>query len=251
MLYIDSLRSTFDDLKGTLHRIASRTVKFADFSGRLKSPDSLRAKMSITHETNFKTISDIIGIRITCQNNVAVRSIVEEILQHKDFKGFQRTCYGFFCSQKRYDVSGYRRIHLTLKSKNIEIQVGTPYTDMWTDWFQVFVHKGPLGIKDNLAVVDYSKKLADYFWMLDELRTDGTPKCPMTLTNREHFEKQMKAATATSYDDEGYAIYPEEMKVRLDGFPDGCFWWDDAPEKDTWNAAETAFGSRRRLRPVH
>ena len=101
-----------------------------------------------------------------------IKNLAAAYQQHFEVK--ETTCYGMCPGAGKYDVSGYRRIHLILlirsENKTMELQIGTPYTNMWADWNHDLVYKGPKEFADDESVKTYSIAMADYFLKLDEER---------------------------------------------------------------------------------
>ena len=169
-------------------------------------------------------LTDIIGMRLTCQT-------VDEALRLKDlvsndsahFEVNTTKCYGMCPGAGKYTEIGYRRIHLILLvkesvgNKMIELQIGTPYTDMWSNWGHDLLYKGPQWFAGDKDVKSYQLKLADYFFQLDELRNQ-LPDCPK-------FVRETDVLEILKYNAGG--ADPYELFKKMGYPPNACFWWND------------------------
>ena len=101
--------------------------------------------------------------------------------------------------------------------KFAELQIGTPYTNMWSDWNHDFIYKGPANIQNDPVVGNYSLAMADYFWKLDEDRR-VLPACPQLL----------KKADSLKILREGVAGDHAKATYKKLGYPpNACYWWND------------------------
>ncbi|XP_066914632.1 uncharacterized protein [Clytia hemisphaerica] len=225
--FVEGFKPAFESAQKSLLKIANKT---AVLTGRLKSALSIQEKL-VRKNITFNDLTDVIGMRFTCQtvnDTLRIKSKIEK--DTTDFNITETTCYGMCPGHGKYRDSGYRRIHLILLikdgSKSAELQIGTPYTDMWSNWNHDFIYKGPKNIADNSGVQNYSLSMADYFWKLDEIRRD-LPPCPEIL----------KEANALKILRDGVAgDHAEETYKKLGYPPNACFWWNDMklslPEKE-------------------
>ena len=55
-----------------------------------------------------------------------------------------------------------------------EVQMGTPYVTVWTDWERDVVTKG----LQSKNVKKYAQRLAKYYMMLSDIRNEMLPSCP-------------------------------------------------------------------------
>ena len=225
--FVESFKPAFESAQKSLLKIANKT---AVLTGRLKSALSIQEKL-VRKNITLKDLTDVIGMRFTCQtvnDSLRIKSQIEK--DTTEFNITETKCYGMCPGHGKYRDSGYRRIHLILLikdgSKFAELQIGTPYTDMWSNWNHDFIYKGPKNIADDSGVQNYSLSMADYFWKLDEVRRD-LPPCP----------KIMKEANALKILRDGVAgDHAEETYKKLGYPPNACFWWNDMklslPEKE-------------------
>jgi len=170
----------------------------------------------------LEELHDVIGFRFTCQtvnDTLRMKQTLDD--DETEFIITETVCYGMCPGHGKYRDTGYRRIHLILLirdgDKFTELQIGTPYTDMWTNWNHDFIYKGPAGIKNDADVRNYSLTTAEYFWQLDEIRR-SLPPCPSVL----------READALKILREGVAgDHAEETYKKLGYPPNACFWWND------------------------
>lgn len=216
--FIRTYESAFQSAQKTLLKLVNHT---AILTGRLKSALSIQEKLVRKNQT-LNDLTDIIGLRLTCQTVNDSLRIQELIMKAKsDFNVTEIKCYGMCPGSSKYRPSGYRRIHLILFIKDgrkfAELQIGTPYTNMWSDWNHDFIYKGPEQIAKDKAVEQYSLAMADYFWKLDEERR-MLPSCP----------KILKQADALKILRDGVAGDHAQETYKTLGYPqNACFWWND------------------------
>lgn len=116
----------------------------AVLGSRIKSVDSILGKMARKPDkySSVEKLKDILGFRFTAQTVPNVLRIVIALLTDPDIKVVEVECYGI-CSLQKYRSSGYRRVHLTVMvlGKYAEIQLGTPYTNFWSNWDHELIYK--------------------------------------------------------------------------------------------------------------
>ena len=121
----------------------------------------------------------------------------------------------------------------------MELQIGTPYTNMWADWNHDLVYKGPKEFADDESVKTYSIAMADYFLKLDEERNQ-LPDCPAIMEEVNALDILEDNAGGA----DAHALYE-----KLGYPPNACFWWNDMklalpPKHDTSNAYGAASSIR-------
>lgn len=216
--FIDTYQESFDLASAKLREIVGNDCVL---TGRLKSAVSLQEKL-VRKSEDLKEIKDIIGLRLTCQtvnDTLRITRIVEK--QPEIFAVEEKKCYGICQGAGKYRDTGYRRVHLILilksTGKPLELQLGTPYCNMWSDWNHDMIYKGPKYFSENEQVMDYSLSLADYFYEMDERRR-FLPFCPRYIS-----EKDALQVLRDGLDGE----HAEKTYKKL-GSPDSaCFEWND------------------------
>jgi len=226
--YVETFKPAFESVQGSISKIVNHS---AILTGRLKSAASIQEKLLRYNET-LDGLRDVIGLRLTCQTVNDTLIIKNKILADtKSFNVTKVTCYGICPGSGKYrPSSGYRRIHLIIYiedgGKFAELQIGTPYTNMWSDWNHDFIYKGPEEISKDPEVGNYSFAMADYFWKLDEDRK-MLPPCPEKLTSANPL-KILREGVAGDHADQLYQ--------KLGYPPNACYWWNDMklalPEKE-------------------
>ena len=190
---------------------------------RLKSPESVLEKL-VRKGYKLEQLNDLIGFRITAQSVNAVNTLAELVqADTKNFEVIEKECYGVCPEEKdKYRMkSGYRSIHFTLKikegNKTMELQMRTPYMNMFSDWNHDFIYKGPKEIKKDKSSRVHSMEMAEYFWKLDDVR-NIVPSCPDILAKANPMEI-LKQGVASDHADEYFK--------KLGSPPSACFWWND------------------------
>lgn len=218
--YIESFEDHFNEAKRYLLKKIEE-VKPAKLIGRIKSVASIKEKQ-IRKNKALGNMKDIIGFRITAQTVDDAVKIKELLTKDSIFKAETSVCYGM-CGNYPYRSSGYRRIHVIIKipANNIyryaEVQIGTPYTDMWADWAHDFIYKGPKKFSQDKDVKKYQLQMAKYFYQLDEKRRI-LPDCPDIL--KEADAKQvLTEAVGEEEAEKTYAKLGEPLNA--------CFSWND------------------------
>ena len=226
--FIETFKPAFKSAQETITKMVNHS---AVLTGRLKSAVSLQEKLVRKNET-LDGLRDVIGLRLTCQTvNETIRIKDLILADTKNFNVTEVICYGICPGAGKYRPStGYRRIHLIIYIKNggkfAELQIGTPYTNMWSDWNHDFIYKVPKDISNDPKVGNYSLAMAEYFWKLDEDRKI-LPPCPSKLTSADPL-KILKEGVAGDHAD--------QVLMKLGYPPNACFWWNDMklalPEKE-------------------
>lgn len=217
--YIESFQPAF---KEAFLAISSLVGNSAVLTGRLKSPESVKEKLE-RKGYGLGNLTDVIGMRLTCQTVDEVMRIKKLISDDSiDFEVTETICNGICPDSGKYTSHGYRRVHLILLIKNagnksMELQIGTPYTNMWSDWNHDLVYKGPESFQDDEKVQKYSLDLAEYFLILDQER-NKLPLCPATLEEANALEiLEMNSGGADA----------NKLYKKLGHPPNACFWWND------------------------
>src|SRR3990170_27389 len=157
----------------------------ADITGRVKTTYSMIEKLARKPDL-YKDVSDlddISAVRALCKNLDEVNDTVKHMKKTYDI-----------VKEENYikePNGGYRSIHLSIKDKQglvSEIQIRTPNQQKWADWAHEFYK--PLDnemkeyLKENMNVItDYSYKMSDYFYDLDNGKEVNPPECPPQITN--------------------------------------------------------------------
>ncbi|XP_065674469.1 uncharacterized protein LOC124819215 [Hydra vulgaris] len=216
--FIKTHKQAFDSAQKNIKSIVNSS---AVLTGRLKAAYSVQGKLE-KDKTTLQELNDIIGLRLTCQTvNEALRITDAIKKDKKNFEILNEKCYGMCPNAGKYKEGGYRRIHLILRliqgNKTAELQIGTPYTNYWSDWSHDFIYKGPTEISKSTEVNSYSLALADYFLISDTSRSN-LPLCPTFLKNANAMKilnSSLPSADA------------EKMFKKIGEPPNGCFWWYD------------------------
>ena len=161
--YVKSFRPAFEAASTTIKALIKNCV----LTGRLKSTASIAEKVKRKVVT-MEDLADIIGLRLTCQTvNICLDALSLFQSGHPKSEILEKKSYGMCPGKGKYSDTGYRRIHLVLRikpeSKSCELQIGTPYTNMWSDWSHDFIYKGPAYIAQDQYAQNYSMTLAGYF----------------------------------------------------------------------------------------
>ena len=216
--YIATFKPAFTEATDVLKKLVNHS---AVLSGRLKSASSVHEKLE-RKGYDLKDLTDIIGMRLTCQTvdeTLRIKDLISADQQH--FEVMETTCYGMCPGAGKYKESGYRRIHLILliksENKTMELQIGTPYTNMWADWDHDLVYKGPKEFADDESVKTYSIAMADYFLKLDQERNQ-LPDCPAIMEEVSALDILRDNAGGA----DARALYE-----KLGYPPNACFWWND------------------------
>ena len=167
--YVNSFRPAFEAASTAIKALIKNCV----LTGRIKSTASIAEKVKRKGVT-MEDLTDIIGFRLTCQTvDMCLDGLSLFESGHPKFETLEKECYGMCPGKDKYRDTGYRRIHLILQikpeNKTFELQIGTPYTNMWSDWNHDFIYKGPTYIAQDQDAQNYSMALAEYFWKLDEV----------------------------------------------------------------------------------
>lgn len=193
-LYNIALTRVRDSLESILHDRARHTVaeqrRMRVEAGRVKEANRLLVKANlskyenkvISPETVFTAITDIAGIRVTCNTYEDVRRIEHAILESRTLKLFRGTepekAHEDYLTEPK--PSGYRAIHMLVEvdvpfgsefvSIPCEIQIRTLLQHAWgelthEDTFKTEIVVPPL-------VSSLSKRLATALAVLDEIAQD-------------------------------------------------------------------------------
>ncbi|XP_065674307.1 uncharacterized protein LOC124819218 [Hydra vulgaris] len=216
--FIQTFKPAFESLQKSIKDIVKNN---AILTGRLKEANSILGKLE-KDNTRLQDLNDTIGLRLTCQTVDESLRIVDKIKKNKkNFEILNEKCYGMCPNAGKYKEGGYRRIHLILRlipeSKMAELQVGTPYTNYWSDWNHDFIYKGPPEINNSSDVNRYSLALADYFLTSDSSRSI-LPLCPTFLQNANALDILKSSLPLPD---------AEKMFKKIGEPPNGCFWWYD------------------------
>lgn len=215
--YVNSFRPAFEAASTAIKALIKNCV----LTGRIKSTASIAEKVKRKGVT-IEDLTDIIGFRLTCQTvDMCLDGLSLFESGHPKFETLEKECYGMCPGKDKYRDTGYRRIHLILQikpeNKTFELQIGTPYTNMWSDWNHDFIYKGPTYIAQDQDAQNYSMALAEYFWKLDEVRRN-IPLCPVILKE----SKALDVLKAGKLPD-----IAEPIWMKLGKPPSLCFWWND------------------------
>ncbi len=172
----DYLLKSVLDLKYSLERKRNHTL-IRSMSGRLKSKDSIKAKLvrnewEVTPQCASQKLHDIAGIRIICSYLQDVRDVLDElyaidhltILEIKDYI-------------TRPKPSGYRSLHVVglcdISGKNTlcEIQLRTTAMDSWASLEHEMRYKKDLPQSDyvNKGLLDVSALLFESDCRMEQL----------------------------------------------------------------------------------
>ena len=216
--YINSFKPAFTEATDVITTLVNHS---AVLTGRLKSASSVHEKLE-RKNCELKDLTDIIGMRLTCQTvdeSLRMKKLISEASNYFEVK--ETKCYGMCPGAGKYRSDGYRRIHLILviksDNKSMELQIGTPYTNMWADWGHDLIYKGPKEFAENKNVKSYASAMADYFVTLDEERNQ-LPQCPSIME---------EANALDILKDNAGGADPNELYKKLGYPPNACFWWND------------------------
>ena len=223
--FFEALPDVMKRFEKHLNNILKKSQLNGVITGRIKSMSSLLRKMEKDGVTDYRKITDIVGLRVTLQTTNDILTFKQAFQNSFDKQIKEIRCYGT-CGpavevsdprEKKYwpwRGSGYRRLHFKVAIPKLktagEIQVGTPYMTIWADWSHEVVYKGPEHLKNNKKVEAYSMELAEYYTTLDNLRNGMVPSCPRIL-------KETKGSKIFSLDD----------WQRLGSPKDACNSWND------------------------
>ena len=216
--YIKSFKPAFTVATDAITTLVNHS---AVLTGRLKSASSVHEKLE-RKGCGLKNLTDMIGMRLTCQTVDECLRIQKLISEASDtFEVKETVCYGMCPGTGKYRDNGYRRIHLILMIKpdykSMELQIGTPYTNMWADWAHDLIYKGPEDFAEDKDVTSYALKMAHYFYTLDNER-NKLPQCPSIMEKANALDILKENAGGAD---------AKELYKKLGYPPNTCFWWND------------------------
>jgi len=151
-----------------------------DVTGRIKDTHSMLEK-TVRKADKYKDVEDEDDVS-------AMRTLCKDMNQVNKVRDFIK---------KNYDVAneedfikdpegGYRSVHYTIRdSKGLksEIQVRTPNQDKWANWahdfYKPLTKEMKAYVQENIdQLADYSAKMSDYFYDIDNGKKREAPECP-------------------------------------------------------------------------
>ena len=155
------------------------------FASRLKDATSLQTKMNgRLSDSTLNKVSDVIGARGLAQGIPAQMRMFLKVKREMDIVEIKNSV-----SEARAD--GYRAIHVIFKTpsgKLGELQIKTHRQQVFSGFTHDNIYKGSSEIKNDPAVIKYSKDLSDYLYDLDRSGKaedkSKRPAMPEALTKR-------------------------------------------------------------------
>ena len=224
--FFKSLPGILQNIGGNLEHLLSKTKIKGLVTGRIKSISSLIERMKQFGISDYREITDIIGLRVTLQTLNDITAFKYAYQKEYDTQITEIRCYGVCgpavsASDDRRETkywpwkdSGYRRLHYKIAIPDLdteaEIQIGTPYMTLWAEWHHAVVYKGPENLRNNKTVKSYALQLAEYYMMMDNIRNGYNPNCPDIL----------KSTSAKS-------IFLQSDWEKFGKPNDACNFWND------------------------